>query len=71
MFYKAYEQWITYDSHATPFYFMKPLQLFWMSINDKDYATTNAFQVLTNKSRLINLHRLNPKQAVNILTCLV
>ena len=27
--YKAYEQWTTYDGHATPFYFMKQLQLFW------------------------------------------
>ena len=50
-FYKAYEQWTTYDGYATPFYFMKQLQLFWMLSNDKDYATINAFQVLTNKSR--------------------
>ena len=51
IFYKAYEQWTTYDGYATPFYFMKQLQLFWLLMNDKDYATTNAFQVLTNKSR--------------------
>ena len=30
---------------------MKNLLLFWILVNDKDYATTNAFQVLTNKSR--------------------
>ena len=51
IFYKDYEQWTTYDGYATPFYFMKQLQLFWLLTNDKDYATTNAFQVLTNKSR--------------------
>ena len=50
-FYKAYEQWTIYDGYATPFYFMKQLQLFWLLMNDKDYATINAFQVLTNKSR--------------------
>ena len=50
-FYKAYEQRTIYDGYATPFYFMKQLQLFWLLMNDKDYATTNAFQVLTNKSR--------------------
>ena len=50
-FYKAYEQWTIYDGYATAFYFMKQLQLFWLLMNDKDYATTNAFQVLTNKSR--------------------
>ena len=49
IFYKAYEQWTTYDGYATPFYFMKQLQLFWLLMNDKDYATTNAFQVLTNR----------------------
>ena len=51
IFYKAYEQWTTYDGYATPFYFMKQLQLFWLLMNDKDYATISAFQVLTNKSR--------------------
>ena len=51
IFYKAYEQWTTYNGHATSFYFMKQLQLFWLLSNDKDYATINAFQVLTNKSR--------------------
>ena len=51
IFYKAYEQWTTHDGYATPFYFMKQLQLFWLLSNDKDYATINAFQVLTNKSR--------------------
>ena len=50
-FYKAYEQWTTCDDYATPFSFMKQRQLFWILMNDKDYATTNAFQVLTNKSR--------------------
>ena len=30
---------------------MKNLLLFWILVNDKDYATTNAFQVLTNKSK--------------------
>ena len=50
-FYKAYEQWTIYDGYATPFYFMKQLKLFWLLMNDKDYATINAFQVLTNKSR--------------------
>ena len=30
---------------------MKQQQLFWLLMNDNDYATTNAFQVLTNKSR--------------------
>ena len=49
--YKAYEQWTTYDGYATPFYFVKQLQLFWILMNNKDYATTTAFQVLTNKSR--------------------
>ena len=51
IFYKAYEQWTTYVGHATPFYFMKQLQLFWLLMNDEDCATTNIFQVLTNKSR--------------------
>ena len=51
IFYKAYEQWTTYDGYDTPFYVMKQLQLFWLLMNDKDYATTNAFQVLTNRSR--------------------
>ena len=51
IFYEAYEQWTTYDGYATPFYFMKQLYLFCLLINDKDYATINAFQVLTNKSR--------------------
>ena len=51
IFYKDYEQCTIYDGYATPFYFMKQLQLFWLLMNDKDYATTNAFQVLTNKSR--------------------
>ena len=51
IFYKAYEQWTIYDGYATPFYFMKQQQLFWLLMNDNDYATTNAFQVLTNKSR--------------------
>ena len=51
IFYKAYEQWTTYDGFATPFCFMKQLQLFWLLTNDRDYATINAFQVLTNKSR--------------------
>ena len=50
-FYKAYEQWTIYDGYATPFYFMKQIQLFRLLMNDKDYATINAFQVLTNKSR--------------------
>ena len=50
-FYKAYEQWTTCDDYATPFYFMKNLLLFWILINDKNYATTNAFQVITDKSR--------------------
>ena len=57
-FYKAYEQWTTCGDYATPFYFMKNLLLFWILMNDKDYASTNAFQVLT-------------KQAINILTYLV
>ena len=50
-FYKTYKQWTTCDDYATPFSFMKNLLLFWILMNDKDYATTNAFQVLTNKSR--------------------
>ena len=51
IFFKAYDKWTTYDGHATPFYFMKQLQLFWWLYRDKDYVTTNTFQVLTNKSR--------------------
>ena len=51
IFNKAYEPWTIYDGYATPFYFMKQLQLFWLLSNDKGYATINAFQVLTNKSR--------------------
>ena len=50
-FYKAYEQWTTCDDYATPFSFMKNLVLFWILSNGKDYATIQAFQILTNKSR--------------------
>ena len=50
-FLKAYDKWITYDDYATPFYFIKYLQLFWQLYRDGDYVTINTFQVLTNKSR--------------------
>ena len=51
IFYKAYEQWTTYDGYATPLYFMKQQQMFWLLSNDKFYATIRAFQLLSNKSR--------------------
>ena len=51
IFYKAYEQWTTYDGYATRFYFMKQQQMFWLLSNDKFYATIRPFQLLTNKSR--------------------
>ena len=51
IFFKAYDKWITCDDYATPFYFIKYLQLFWQLYRDGDYVTINTFQVLTNKSR--------------------
>ena len=51
IFFKAYDKWITCDDFATPFYFIKYLQLFWQLYRDGDYVTINTFQVLTNKSR--------------------
>ena len=45
------DKWITCDDYATPFYFIKYLQLFWQLHCDGDYVTINTFQVLTNKSR--------------------
>ena len=51
IFLKAYDKWITCDDYATPFYFIKYLQLFWQLYRDGDYVTINTFQVLTNKSR--------------------
>ena len=51
IFFKAYDKWITCDDYATPFYFIKYLQLFWQLYRDGDYVTINTFQVLPNKSR--------------------
>ena len=68
IFFKAYDKWITCDDYATPFYFMKYLQLFWQLYRDGDYVTINTFQVLTNKSR--QTPPSDSKQAINILTYL-
>ena len=51
IFFKAYDKWTTYDDNATPFYFIKYLQLFWQLYRDGDYVTINTFQVLNNNSR--------------------
>ena len=50
IFFEAYDKWITCDDYATPFYFIKYLQLFWQLYRDGDYVAINTFQILTNKS---------------------